>query len=269
MSLDLPEKADLANRYGVLWAAADAVLDFDVRIHKGRRSDPDAWLKKMPPELKLGMQQVHWSGGSKPFHSLWMWGSPVFRIGRGGSAFLKSDRERDPMRVERIRFGNFPVDRSALARLRATGAFERDFHTDTGDLLPAHLLPAALRVFEAVASGSRVLGSGECRSPNQPVASSSVGRRVEDRPWTQAFLSKLRSDEKMAGELTGSGNRYLAYRFGRLVVVEFDADQHATYLFREEPIRRTASLGTVAVDEHRSPKDTEAGSFTVMIARHG
>jgi hypothetical protein len=227
----MPDLAVKANRLGIQCLIIASIMDFDRRMYGKHAGLADAWLKDMPLELMLGAKAVHAVGGTKAFHSLWYAGSPVFEIGSTGLRMLRADRESDYMRIDNCGRGALPRVGKGLANWKETGLGEGDFCTDKGDLLPAHLVPHAVRAFEAVTEGRRVMGNGVVHAAGHTAADGPPVAVSRDRPWSQEFLSQLEPTQTINGELIGSGNRYIAFRFDRLVVVEFDADQHATYLF--------------------------------------
>lgn len=193
-------------------------------------------LRPAGGDLVLGSKRRHWARTPGQFYSLWYKGGPVFELMGEQARFLTARRADDPLAFDvvparRIRASVLPPRVEGT-----TSASERMFCTDTGRPVPENLLPIIERIFVAVASGTPILarqtemevGSLRLAHPSRPVATR------QDRQWSQAFLRQLRPDKMINGQLKGSGNRYVAFVFGKLTIVEYDEDAHATYLFRSK-----------------------------------
>jgi hypothetical protein len=220
-----------ANRWGGEAAVVEALIDFHDRTMSGAGGLETTWLKQMPEGLRLGMKSSHPILGPDGFYGFWYRMRPVLELGTHGFFYLRCGNMRDRMRLEQ---GSRKTLRDVYVAMRSR---QRpilgvgDYCTDSGEPLPAALVPHAVRAFEAVRQGQQLLGCGELVAHGS-AGPSGLGSGVpHDRPATQNFLMKMKPSQTLNGNLSGSGNRYVAFRFGHLVIVEFDADAHATYLF--------------------------------------
>lgn len=227
----VPPNVEPANRYGAEWSAISEMLANDQRLKLHGRASEVRPLKALPVELKLGVKLAHPVSRPRAFYSLWHERSPVFQVRGNVLRFLACERAEDAIAFDCISSHRIDAVHRELIKPAPDGLDDGEFCFDSGRRIPVALVPYVARVFQAVADGEQVLGRDNAVVPKLVRAGERAGPAVRDRPWSQQFLGTLKPSKVIEGELSGSGNRYVAFRFGRLVVVEFDAEAHATYLF--------------------------------------
>jgi len=245
----LPPKAELANQWGEECGTIDAIIDFDQRMYADQSDITAMSLHSMPPGLRLGVKSTHPVAGTRAFFSLWHDYRLVFQVKGKMLRFLHCERANEPLSLAEVSIRDIRRIQSAYARASITGLADGEFCTDSGRVMPARLIPYAVNVFHAVEYGQRLLGTGELHDTEHTHGTPRLPAESHDRPWSQAFLAGLHPSDSMIGELVGSGDRYVAFWFNRVVVVEYDDDAHATYLFdamRFEDLREWPRIELIA-----------------------
>jgi hypothetical protein len=230
----VPPHVELANRYGAEWSKISRMLASDQRLKLHEHGAELRPLKALPTELRLGVKLSHQASRPRAFYSLWHERSPVFQVCHNVLRFLACERADEVIAFDVISLHRIDAIHQECVKPGPDGLSDGEFCVDSGRRIPVALVPHVARVFQAVADGEQVLGRDTSVVTKTLRPGGGTGPAVRDRPWSQQYLSTLKPAKVLEGELRGSGNRYVAFRFGRLIVVEFDAEAHATYLFRAD-----------------------------------
>lgn len=191
---------------------------------------------RYPVSVHFG-SRTHHSVRARSFHSLWIRTSPVFEVSQGLLVYVFSPAATAPFRFDAIPVRRIISDEKAASLITDGELSAGAYCDDRGSRISGIDLDIARAAFKQVRQGVSILPSAAeslvmPRPPRLP--GTSTDPRVQSRTWPQRYLAGLSPDRIVPGELLGSGNSYKAYRFGTITIVEFDAIDHATYVFHSD-----------------------------------
>ncbi|MBW2978363.1 hypothetical protein KY331_05960 [Candidatus Woesearchaeota archaeon] len=160
------------------------------------------------------------------FYSLWIANSPVFLYQDNGVFSLKTCRKDKPL--ELIASGSVPPVTERLGLLN-----DGNFYNSDGHPLYGTAEEIAADIFLQVMNGKEILPAPQQAEGYIVKTEKRKKNDLADRyrHWGQIFLGQLEPDEVVDGQILGSGGSYKAFVFRKKTVVEFDQEDHATYLF--------------------------------------
>ncbi|MBT4804561.1 hypothetical protein HON71_00130 [Candidatus Woesearchaeota archaeon] len=174
---------------------------------------------------------------TKPFYSMWIENSPILLYSEENFHYLSTNRKDEPFEI------NLANQLTRRRLLKAVDDAKERVSFNEGDLITYSGIPIvgdnaiyASEIFQKVFTGIKILPRPEePQGYQEKVENGKNEAEIVYRHWGQIYLSKLGPEDVNQGEILGSGGSYKAFLFFRnKLVVEFDQEDRATYLFDPE-----------------------------------
>ncbi len=187
-------------------------------------------------EVKIKKSVMSSLEGSRPFYSLWADDSLVLLYFEGNFFYTSTTRKDDPLEINLVTKGMQEL------LLKAVNKAENELSFKEGDLITYSGIPIvgnneiyASEIFQKVFTGIKILPKPEePQGYQEQLKSGKTEQEIVYRHWGQIYLSSLNPENVNQGEILGSGGSYKSFQFGDRLVVEFDQEDRATYLFDPE-----------------------------------
>lgn len=181
-----------------------------------------------------------WIGSD--FYSLWGDNSPICKKDCSKILYLHSSRKNQPLEIRE-------AGSKSISNYNTLKEFnlihDKFYYTGSGLILADRNFEISDAIFDKVLKGVKILPEkclGNLLYTENGFFKSEANPEIE-RKWGQQYLESLSPSNIIQGNLLGSGGAYLAYEFGDLMIVEFDKEKRATYLFNRDQFNELKDYG--------------------------
>ncbi len=193
-------------------------------------------MLKKSLEREIHVEKIVEPLNQEAVYTLTVDGSPVYELSQNGRVFyLETTKASTPLRLSSANLGLFVQDdfKNLKTLQSLVGESDEPVYVDMwGNPLINEQYDFAKEAFRQVREGIEILpDSSNPKGIKHYGKGKSVPREIVFRTWGQNYLNELGPDSVVEGELLGSGGSYKAFYFDDQVVVEFDQEERATFVF--------------------------------------
>lgn len=150
--------------------------------------------------------------------------------------YLKTTRKDKPLEIEAVQKNVYQEEVVDMINKSFGIDLNGLFVTERLLILPDDKMQEiASDIYQQVLTGENILPAPEEPGSYKLASSNGSSKKSPDdarfRKWSQRFLEDLNPEKIIRGKILGSGGSYGAFVFNKCVVVEFDQEDRATYIF--------------------------------------